>query len=254
LKPMPERIIIDKKEYYSIEVFNNQNVACAFSTRLGNNMSLEYGETGYSLANRKKFLSGLSIEHHKLVCAKQVHGDRVRVIKGSDAGQGALNHQSALEDTDAFVTNEKELPLAIFTADCLSVFLFDPKAPAVGLVHAGWRSSKEDIILKTIDLMGYKYGSDPLDLHVAFGPSIRECCYQVGKEMQEFFPEHIAQKGEHFYLDLIKFNKRKLLDSGVKEENVFDSGICTSCRNDIFYSYRKEGNRCGRIMSVIMLK
>lgn len=251
---MSEQVILNNNEYYLFQGFSNLNVACAFSTRHVNNMSLEYGDTRNALNNRKNFLSNLNIEHHKLVCAKQVHGGRVRYIRETDAGLGALSYDTAIDDTDAFVTDKKNIPLAIFTADCLTIFLYDPKTSGIGLVHAGWRSTKENIIPKTIELMEYKFNTNPLDLYVGFGPSIRECCYQVGKELNEFFPQDIIRRSGRYYLDLIKFNKRQLLDLGVKDTNIFDSNICTSCRNDMFFSYRKEGSRCGRIISVIMLR
>jgi YfiH family protein len=251
---MSEQTIIDKREYCLFEGFSNLNLVCAFSTRHANNLSLEYGDTTLSLNNRKDFLGNLGIDCRRLVCAKQVHGDRVRLIKESDAGLGALAYDSALEDTDAFVTKDKNVPLAIFTADCLSVFLYDSKVHAIGLVHAGWRGSKEKIIYKAIDLMNYKFNTNPSDLYVGFGPSIRDCCLLVGRELNEFFPQDMIPRDNHYFLDLITFNKRQLLDLGVKNTNIFDSGICTSCRNDTFYSYRKEGSHCGRIMSVIMLE
>jgi copper oxidase (laccase) domain-containing protein len=90
-------------------------------------------------------------------------------------------------------------------------------------------------------------------LYVGLGPAIRSCCYEVGKEFINLFSYGLMERDGSYYLDLVGINKKQALSLGVKEENIFDSGICTSCRNEDFFSFRKEGKSCGRIMSVIML-
>jgi len=229
-------------------------VVCAFSPRSLHNMSLYYGDTKESLGNRKDFLTSLGIDYSALVCAKQVHADNVRYVKEADSGKGALFYENSIPDTDALITDKRNLPLAIFTADCLSIFLFDPRTPAIGLIHAGWRSSRERIAVKTLALMQEEFSSRAQDLLVGFGPSIRSCCYQVGSELQDYFSDGIIKKEDSYYLDLISINKKQLLASGVKEKNIFDAQICTFCQAQEFFSYRKEGKSCGRSMSVIMLK
>lgn len=217
-------------------------------------MSLHYGDTAGALDNRIGFLSGLDIDYRKLVCAKQVHGDSVRVAARKDLGSGALTYENAIVDTDAFVTDKLNLPLAIFTADCLSIFLYDPETPAIGVVHAGWRSTHARITEKTLKLMQEKFGSQAHNLIVTFGPSIRKCCYEVGKEFLDFFPHEVTKFGGKYYLDLVGINKKQLLGSGVEEGNISDANICTCCRNDRFFSFRKEGKGCGRMMSVMILR
>ncbi len=151
------------------------------------------------------------------------------------------------------VTDKKNLPLAVLTADCLSVFLYEPKTPAIGLVHAGWRSTKDNIAAETIKLMQEKFHADPKDLYAAFGPAIRSCCFEVEKEIMDSFPGGLIRRDNRYYLDLARINKNQLLDSGVKDRNIFDCGICTVCRNAEFFSYRKEKSDSGRMMSVMML-
>lgn len=218
------------------------------------NMSLVYGDTKDALFNRKKFLSALGIDFRSLVCARQAHGAHVCYVGENERGKGALSHDSALTDTDALATEKKNLPLAVFTADCLPVFLYDPRTPAIAIAHAGWRSSKENIATKTIRLMQDKFNTQAGDLRIGFGPAIRACCYQVGGGFQEHFPGSLTERRGNFYLDLISVNKKQLLDAGVREGNVADSGICTCCQNDKFFSFRKNGDTSGRMISVIMLK
>jgi YfiH family protein len=217
-------------------------------------MSLFYGDTKDSLANRNNFLNSLGIDYKDLVCAKQIHESCAKYVTRNERGRGALSHDAAIEETDALITDKKNLPLAVFSADCLSVFLYDPLTPAIGLVHAGWRSSKENISLKTIKLMENQFNIKASGLFVGFGPAIRSCCCEVVKDFIDFFPKDVSDRDGRHYLDLVRVNKRQVLDSGVKETNITDLRICTACRNNEFFSYRREGKSCGRLMSVMMLK
>lgn len=234
--------------------FLSKLLSFGFSNRHQGNMSLVYGDTRNSLVNRTGFLNNLGIDHRNLVCAKQVHGSNIYRAEKKDAGRGAFSYEGSILDTDAFITDQLNLPLAIFTADCLSVFLFDSQRPAIGLVHAGWRSSRDDIMVKVSNLMRSNFGSDPGNLKIIFGPAIRSCCYEVGKEFNDFFNQGLIEKKEKLYLDLVGFNLRRILDSGVNEENILDTHICTACQNQDYFSFRRERKDCGRGISVIMLK
>ncbi|MDI6758275.1 MAG: peptidoglycan editing factor PgeF [Candidatus Omnitrophota bacterium] len=230
------------------------NLICAFSLRHFRNMSLRYGDTEESLNNRQVFLLSLGINYKNLVCAKQVHGNKVRFVTENQIGSGALNYETALDDTDALITDRRGLPLAIFTADCLPIFLYDPKTPAIGIVHAGWRSSKENIIAETIQLMQEKFLTKISSLTLAFGPAIRDCCYEVGIEFSEYFSFGLSKRNSNYYFDLAEVNKREAVNLGVREENIFDLKFCTSCLRHDFFSYRREGLSTARMLSVIMLR
>ncbi len=235
-------------------ILNINGQISAFSPRLFQNMSLFYGDTGGSLNNRRNFLSTLGIDYRDLVCAKQIHSSRIAYVKEEDKGKGALSYDASIAGTDALVTDKSNLPLAVFTADCLSIFLYDPATPAIGLIHAGWRSTRENITVKAVQLMREEFNTEPSGLYVGFGPAIRSCCYEVSQDFNGLFPYNLIKRNDRYYLDIVAINKSGLLDLGVKENNISDSGICTYCRSDEFFSYRKEGKACGRIMSLIMLK
>ncbi|MFH0762954.1 MAG: peptidoglycan editing factor PgeF [Candidatus Omnitrophota bacterium] len=226
----------------------------AFSARSDGNMSLSCGDTRDSLNSRKAFLGGLGVDWRDLVCAKQAHGAGVRLIRQSDSGKGSLDWQDAIADTDAFVTDKKNIPLAVFTADCLAVFLYDPIRPAIGLIHAGWRSSKEDIVKKTIQLMEKEFKAQAPLIKAFFSPAIRSCCYEVGEELEGIFGRAVIKREGRYYLDLAAVNRQGLLDAGLKQENISDPGTCTSCRNKDFFSFRKEGQPCGRQMAVAVIR
>lgn len=218
------------------------------------NMSFVYGDVSGSLLNRKSFLNNLSIDHTKLVCANQTHSNFIKSVKLEDAGKGAENPHDAIKDTDALITNCTFLPLAVFTADCLSIFLWDPESKSVGIVHAGWRSSLGRITFNAAEKMSSEFGLRKNNLRAVFGPCLKSCCYEVGPEFNDYFNLGVHKRNEKYFLDLVEINKQQLLDAGIIEENISGSSMCTACRNDLFFSYRKEKANCGRMMSVIMIK
>jgi len=225
-------------------------IVSAFSTRGFGNMSFCYGDTAHSLESRKNFLDKIGIDYSRLTCAKQVHGSNVKYAAEVDAGRGALCCDDSLPDTDGLITDKRHLPLAIFTADCLSVFLYDPGRPAVGLIHAGRRSSQERIVFKAVQLMKRHFDTRTEDLRVGFGPAIRDCCYELDKGSAA----GLVERDNRYYFNLAAVNKEQLLSCGVKEPNIFDCKACTCCDSGGFFSYRREGKACGRMISVIMLR
>ena len=177
---------------------------------------------------------------------KQIHGDDILVAL---EGMGA---SKSLPDADAYITHEKNLPIAIRTADCVPVFIFDPSHRVIGLAHAGWRGTYKAIAAKTAQRMQEKYASQPSDLKIVLGPSIRECCYQVGEEFRDYFPAYLKDRGGLLYADVIGANRDQLLRAGVRQENIFDSGTCTCCHKN-YFSFRRDGVKAGRMISLMML-
>lgn len=233
---------------------NDLRLASAFSCRSHGNMSLSCGRTENALDNRKNFLTSLDIDYRDLVCAQQQHGNNVRYAGRESRGRGALDYATAVPDTDGFITDLKRLPLAIFTADCLPIFIYDPHRPAIGLLHAGWRSSRENIVLRAIELMRSRFGTKPAELLAGFGPCIRSCCYEVSAEFKNYFPAGLVEKSGRLSLELAAVNREQLTACGVREENIGDANYCTCCANTDFFSFRKEGQDSGRMLSVIMLR
>jgi len=236
-----------------LEKFGLKNIVSAFSSRHEGNMSLCYGNTKASLENRKRFLSAIGIDYRALICAKQVHGKNVTYVTQANKGSGALSYDSSIRDTDGFLTDKKNIPIAILTADCLSIFIYDPVSPAVGILHAGWRSTENNICAEAIRLMQEKFGSRPDRLLVGFGPSIRSCCCKMDDDFKSNFPFGLINRDGSLYLDIALINTRQLATCGVKEKNIFDPELCTFSENKDFFSFRKEADASGRMISVIML-
>jgi YfiH family protein len=241
------------RPFNPLEKFGIDSVIAAFSKRQNGNMSLSYGDTRDSLENRKKFLSGLGIDYRNLITAKQVHGKKIEYVTQANLGSGALDYDSSIMGTDGFITDQPGVPIAILTADCLSVFVYDPKRPAIAILHAGWRSTEKNISQEAVSLMQNKFGSQAKDLFVGFGPSIRSCCFEVEDDFKSNFAFGLSKKDGRVFMDIALINQRQLVDCGVREGNIFDPALCTFSDDD-FFSFRKQAQAAGRLISVIMLK
>ena len=237
-----------------LEKFGISSVTAAFSRRQDGNMSLSFGDTCNSLENRKKFLSQVGIDYRSLITAKQVHGKNVEYVTQKNKGSGALDYESSISDTDGFITDQPGLPIAVLTADCLSVFIYDPKQPAIAMVHAGWRSTEQNIATQAVKCMQEKFASQPKELLAGFGPCIQACCFEVEKDFKSNFSFGLLKRQERIFMDIALINRRQLVLCGLEERNIFDPEICTYSKNEDFFSFRKEAAACGRLISVIMLK
>lgn len=184
----------------------------------------------------------------------QIHSSIVNKIDIENIGQRI--------DGDALITNVKEVPLLILTADCVPVVIIDSKNKAIGAVHAGWRGTYDRIVKKTIEEMIKNYNTNPEDLVCVIGPSIGPCCYEVSKDLVEKFNINLANhagkfdiiKNNKYYLDLWKINELTLKDCKVKEENIINLQICTNCNHEKFYSYRKHNKTQKRIGTMIQIR
>mgnify|MGYP003871872871 CR=1 FL=1 len=217
-------------------------------------MSLSHQDRNQALINRRAFLGRLGINADRLVCCRQVHSSHIRRVDETDAGRGAVAPEEACADTDALITSTAGLPLAVLTADCFPVFFFDPHTPSAGIAHAGWRGVREGIVEGVVERMHSEFGSRPGKLRVGIGPGIQKCCYEVGNEFEEFFPGKVRQREKRLYLDLAAVITARLHDMGVYPSNISNSGECTCCLEGRYFSFRRQGELAGRMMSVIMLK
>ena len=192
------------------------------------------------------FLNSIGAPGNQFATVEQIHGDQVVEITKENLGLP--------QEADGLVTDEKDLALVIRTADCLSVFIFDPDRPAIGLCHAGWRGAKKGIVFRTLETMGRFFESKPRFLKAGLGPAICPECYEVGEEFKSYFPGFVQTGGAKQFFDLRGAVKKQLVEAGVRHENILDSLLCTSCSVDQFYSARKEGIQTGRLISAAVLK
>ncbi|MBI4684201.1 MAG: peptidoglycan editing factor PgeF [Nitrospirae bacterium] len=153
---------------------------------------------------------------------------------------------------DAVITKRKNILIGIQVADCVPMLLYDKQQGVAGAVHAGWRGTAEGILKNTIKLICDRFHSVPEDIMVAFGPSIRWCCYNVGYEVLAMVMkstgsgDYYKKKNDIFYIDLATANKYQAISMGIPEENLWISQECTHCNPDRFYSYRYTKGPTGR--------
>jgi hypothetical protein len=210
-------------------------------------LGLHVGDAGEAvLRNRQAAAETLGFGLEDLVCAEQVHGACVAGVSTADRGRGSRVFAEALPGADALVAQAAEVPplLGLYFADCLAILIADTRHHAVGLAHAGWRGTAEQIGAATLKVMGDAFGTAPADCVVALGPHIRKCCYQVGAELAERFgkvPGAVASRGGSPYLSLEAVNLSTLLSAGVPRGQVTLGSPCTCCSEELFFSYRRDG-------------
>ena len=232
-------------------------------------------------ANRKKFANALGAGKMSVVTLRQLHSDVVHRVDSLAAAQ------EKAAQADALITRERGVLLAVQTADCVPILLADTKNRAVAAIHSGWRGTLRRIAEKTLGRMQMDYGTHPADVIAAIGPAIGGCCYEVGSEVAREFASQFPEAREWFdgpfdslaagdndpnwlpwltmrppghppppprvQLDLIAANRAILAKAGVPVAQIFSSGFCTSCRTDLFFSYRREGTT-GRLMAAIGIR
>lgn len=198
-------------------------------------------------SQRKFLFSQLNMDIPEPIHIRQVHDDRIIVADNS------LKNRRVLQEADGLITQVFNLPLAVRSADCLPVFIYDEKQRGIGLIHVGWKGSQKNIIGQAIELMKKRWSADPENIKVGLGPAIRPCCYEVGSEFQDIFPKNCIVRDDHYYLDLPQMTRDQLLLRGVSETNIFDCDLCTCCEPN-YFSFRGESKNSGRMISLMMIK
>ena len=182
------------------------------------------------------------------VGAEQVHGRSIAAI--GHPRLGAM----VIAGCDALLTSVPGVGLLIRTADCLPLFIADPLRGVVGLAHAGWRGLAHALPIHLLSALYRLYRTRAGDVHVAIGPAIRACCYDVGPEFLKRFESHVRRRGATYHCDLVGAATAQLVRSGVRPDRILDSGQCTACTPASWCSLRREGQAAGRLTSLIVLR
>jgi polyphenol oxidase len=244
---------IGKSGCYQFRIFRKHKAVAVFSTRRFRiNFTPETKES-VTLAHRKLFCQLANVSFDQLVCLEQVHGAHIIKADREVAGRGARNQAEAVKGSDASITNEPEIALAIRTADCAPLFFMDTRHRAIGMAHVGWRGASERLASKMVQAFQRQFLSKAADLMVGIGPLIRACCYQVGPEFRNVFGSFVGEREKRHYFDLAGWISEELRAEGISERQVYDSHLCTSCLNKEFPSYRREGEKVRHMWSILML-
>jgi len=241
-----------------------EHIAHGFFTRMRDDgktpLDFDYRKGAPELLTRSYEYAAdvLGISSKRIYVTNQVHGDGIQLLR-------AVPDEASVRGTvenDAVVTDVSGVALTVLTADCVPILIADRIRRAAAAVHAGWRGTALEIGKKAVRVMTDAFGSSPGDLVAAVGPSIGSCCYQVGPEvlnsMRSVFSwadSYIERETDgHGHLDLQGINREALVDAGLDRERVEVVFRCTACDKDLFYSYRRDGDGTGRMLSAIVLK
>ena len=213
------------------------------------NVGRGIGDRPDRVASNRALVSGC-LGDLRMVFVRQVHGDGVVVLK--DGETGSTDPDAPLTG-DALVTDIPRTGLVIQTADCQAVMLYDPRKRVVANVHSGWRGSVQNIIGKTVRAMTSHFRCDPADIQAGISPSLGPCCGEFIHYRNEIPQAFWKYKGENRHFDFWAASRDQLSETGVPDENIFSSRLCTRCRTDLFFSYRGEKST-GRMAMVIGLQ
>lgn len=224
------------------------------------NLGLHVGDNQATVVeNRRLLCQRLGFDFDAWTSAEQVHGTQVCQVSEGLRGAGRERQEDAISCTDGIYTDQSDILLASFYADCVPLYFLDPVHHAIGLAHAGWKGTVGLIAEEMIKAFQEKYGSKPENLRVAIGPSIGGCCYEVDEHVMQHVRERIPdwqecvkERGtDRYMLDLPACNQQVLIREGVLPGNILRTSWCTHCRTDLFFSHRKEAGKTGRMASFI---
>ena len=199
--------------------------------------------------------------------ARQVHGDKVLVIKSQDPGPKTQKSNSSRQiakarlrsitntEADALITNIPGLAVGVRVADCVGTVIIDPKNKVVAAVHSGWRGVANRIIVKTVKLMKKEFGSKPSDMIAAVSPAIGPCCYEIGGEVLKLKKHRVfsniwKDKNGRTHMDLWQGVKNLLVSQGLRTKNIKICNMCTADNPELFYSHRRDKGKTGRMMAI----
>jgi len=244
------------------------NIVHGFTCRLHGQSDLVPGELNMALhvgdnvqkviANRKKAAMALGFDLNKVTTCAQVHGNNIALVTKENMGSGATDYAQTIGFADGLVTNLKQIPLMLFFADCVPVILADRQGDTIALIHAGWRGSLGDITAKAVEVMINNYGVKVENIVAAIGPSIGPCCYEVDKSVWNAATRYhdcfVPTTHGHWLLNLWQINRKQLEAKGLLASNIMCADVCTFTNKELYFSYRAENGKTGRLAAIAYKK
>ena len=200
--------------------------------------TVHYG-TMRDAVNREMFCSRAGIDFKRLVTLEQTHSTDIIIATERHGGQ-------QFPTADGLITIVPKLPLGVFTADCIPVFMADTQKRIVAMVHAGWRGVARGIIVQAATILKRDFNSNPADIHALLGPHMMKCCFEIGDEVRTAFNLPAQQT----HADVTAIAVKQLVDAGITQVSV--SPYCTAHQKDLFFSFRRD-KTTDRMMSFIQL-
>jgi YfiH family protein len=197
-----------------------------------------------------------AIPSDRLILMGQVHGDRIRVIDRDEPPP------ECIPECDGLITARPGVALAIRTADCVPLLFVDRVRRVIGVAHAGWRGTALGMASRMVGAFIERFSSRVEDILVAIGPAVGPCCYQVDAPVHAAFSSRSdagiflrpCREDDRWMLDLAFANRLQIGEQGVPEGNILSAGLCTACRQELFFSHRASRGRTGRQINFLMLR
>ena len=244
----------------------------AFSTRLGGvstgeftsmNLAFNRGDEYENvIQNYKIFCNAAGFDFNTLVASAQDHHTFVRKVTSDNCGTG-ITRPRDIQSVDALVTNEKNVTLVTYYADCTPIFFVDTEKRVIALAHAGWRGTVGKICEKVINVMSDDYSCNKNDIICCIGPAIGKCCYEIDQSCYEEFAKVdcidicsvMTCKGNGKYMaDLPETNRQIIISAGVPEKYIIISDICTKCSSELLWSHRATNGHRGTMSAFMCIK
>ena len=250
---------------------NDPKMVHGFSTRFGGvskgdlsslNLGFNRGDEEENvLENYRRMSKALGVSLDSLVLSKQVHETQIIKVTEADRGNGILT-PNKWESVDGFYTNEANITLVTHYADCVPLFFYAPEYGMIGMAHAGWRGTVEEIGKKMIETWVKDEHIPASAIQVAIGPSIGPCHFEVDEDVATPFLKQFPnatyiqynEASNKYHIDLWACNKQSLMSAGVLEEHIIVSEICTCCYDQLFFSHRKTQGHRGTLGAFMSLK
>ena len=245
-------------KYYTFDRINNDKILSFYSRK-----PVDFGGPALETEGREKLIRSIESDFgYKFravkQCTRQVHGNRVVIVDEQ-------NLQEEVGEADGLLTDLKGVALEIHTADCQSVFLYDPVREVIGNVHSGWKGTVQKIAPRAAQIMMDRYGSSPADIEIYINPSILGCCFEIEEDVVEQFSsivdvskycrkDRVVNGRQKYFMDTAAVNRDLLAELGIPKEKIFLSGVCTMCGRNEYHSYRGDHHVTGRNGSMICLK
>lgn len=209
--------------------------------------------------NYRRLCAVFGVGEDDCAVTKQVHGAQVRIVTEKDRHKCM---SSVPYEADGVVTNVKGMPIMCFVADCVPVLLHDNEAGIAAAVHCGWRSSVADILGNAVEKM-CSLGARAENICAAMGAAIGKCCFETDGDVPQAIDAYIGgdeaaecytlRADGKYMVDLRLANKKRLLQLGLREENIDISTECTYCSHDKYWSHRYCKGKRGSQGAVIAL-
>ncbi len=233
---------------------NSPEIVFGLSTKIGPyhnsqfhfNLSLTVGDDSELVhKNREAFYNELGFTTSQIAVQKQIHSDLICIV--DKPGQ--------VGECDGMITANRNIGLAISTADCVPIFIYDQVKKVIAGIHSGWRGTQKQILQKSLIMLKEKFFSDPRDLIVYIGPSISQKNYEVGNEVAEQFDHKYTNTiNGKLCLDLVEANLDMIYGFGIPKKQVEVSQLCSYEEKELLHSYRRDGKTSGRSLGVIAIK